>query len=447
MRARVVLAAVALAVTCAAAAVLADWLQPDPSYRDAQFLLRMALRDTVGQQGNVARLDTLGLALLRLGRFTDAESVYRRALALEPGDLTARAGLGKMALFAGRVAEAESLLAPVEDRVEGALRDLFDARLRRGDFAAAAGMADQVGEAGRVQMLERMADQGVYEITAGLDSTTLRFSRSYPVPLVRVRLNGQSVLMAIDTGADDILVDESVARRVGVKAVGGDRPAFWNGSRIAVRNAIVQRLDLQGMRLARLPAGIYNLHRYSIEVNPHGENIGGIIGLGLMRRFTPTLDFKRLQLELRRPAVPYVAPAGARRIPFQIWGENELTVYGTLNGGRRMAMVVQSGMPACGVGAPAEVFEEIGVKPGMVSRLVKGAGAWLQGRPWTAVVVPTVSVGAVVRDRVPGWSDAMDSAELWRYGVRRDALLAGEFFGGLRVTIDWTRHELVIEEP
>jgi len=33
--------------SCVSAVALADWLQPDPSYRDAQFLLRAAARDTV----------------------------------------------------------------------------------------------------------------------------------------------------------------------------------------------------------------------------------------------------------------------------------------------------------------------------------------------------------------------------------------------------------------
>jgi len=82
-----------------------------------------------------------------------------------------------------------------------------------------------------------------------------------------------------------------------------------------------------------------------------------------------------------------------------------------------------------------------------MSRLAKGAGQFLQGRPWASVVVPTVTVGPIVRDRLQGWSGALDASELWRQGVRRDALLSHDFFKGRRLTIDWARHELVIEEP
>jgi hypothetical protein len=133
-------------------------------------------------------------------------------------------------------------------------------------------------------------------------------------------------------------------------------------------------------------------------------------------------------------------------VPFEMWGASELTVYGSLAGSRRMALVVQTGVPACGVGAPQEVFDEIGVKPGFMSRVVKGAGQFLQGRPWASVVVSTVALGPVVKDKVPGWLGALDASEMWRHGVRRDALLSSEFFRGKRVTILWDRHALAFEE-
>ena len=61
------------------------------------------------------------------------------------------------------------------------------------------------------------------------------------------------------------------------------------------------------------------------------------------------------------------------------------------------------------------------------------------------MLVPAITVGPVAQDKVQGWSGALDSAELWRHGVRRDALLAGDFFRDWRVTIDWQAHELAIE--
>jgi tetratricopeptide (TPR) repeat protein len=445
------LAALAAAVLAAGALVAAlparaAWLEPDPSYREAQITLRLALRDTAGRANDPGALDSLGVALLRLGRQADAEKVFRCVLALAPHDMAAAAALGKLALFRDRPAEAESLLAVAGRDDPGVVYDLMCARLRRGEYAAAAELATAAGAEGRGALLARLAEDGPYAVSGDAAETQLLWTRVSPVPLVRVRLNGVPVLMALDTGTGDLLVSQMYARRCNVAPVGGQSLAFWDGTRVAVRGAVVKRLDLGGLRVERVPAGILPLHKWSLEVNPQAEEVAGVIGLNLLRRFTPTLDFARRRLELRRPGADPGAGRDAARVPFEIWGESELTVYGTLAGGRRMAMVVATGLPGAGVGAPEEVMDEIGVRPSNLSRLVKSAGAFVQGRPWYEVSVPSVVVGPLVRDRVRGWSGALDSGELWRHGVRRDAILAGEFFRGRRVTLDWERHELVVEE-
>jgi hypothetical protein len=46
---------------------------------------------------------------------------------------------------------------------------------------------------------------------------------------------------------------------------------------------------------------------------------------------------------------------------------------------------------------------------------------------------------------VAGWSGALDPGELWRHGVRRDAILSHDFFKGMRVTYDWAAHEMILE--
>ena len=424
----------------------ADWLQPDASYREAQFILRMAARDTAGHADDPGRLDSLGVALLRLGRMGQAEKIFRHVLDLSPRDELAHGALGKLALFNDRLAEAESLLAGAEHADPIAMNDLFAARIRRGEYAAAAAMAAEVNQEGRTELLKRMAEQPPYQITAGPKQAKLVWNRAYPVPLVRVKLNGQSVLMALDTGANDLLLDESAARRCKVERLPAQHAEFWCGARIAVKNAMVQRLEISGLKVEHIPAGILSLHKWSLEVNPQSEAVVGVIGFNFFRRFTPTLDYKNQRLELRQPEVAFVPGPDAERVPFEIWGESELTVYGSLAQSRRMALVVQSGVPGCGVGAPTEVFDEIGVRPGIFSRATKGMGQFLHGRPWSAVTVASVTVGPIAKDKVAGWVGALDASELWRHGVRRDALIAGDFFRGRRVTIDWKGRELIFEE-
>jgi hypothetical protein len=442
------LAALALAWTIGAAPIArADWLQPDPTYRDAQFELRSALRDTVGRGGDPSALDTLGVALLKLARTAEAGTIFQRVLAQRPNDATALGALGKLAMFADHEAEAESLLQAAGPANDDAQRDLYALRLRRGEWSAAADLAEAVNDPGRIELLHRLVESPPYRVTASPPEARVPWARAFPVPLLKVKLNGEAVLMALDLGTSDLIVDPMWASRAHLTMLPGQSQVFWCGSRLAVRHALVARLDLGGARVEQIPAGVASLRKWSIEANPQGEQVAGVIGINLLRRFTPTLDFQRQRLELRPLAADpaTVAGAGVSRVPFELWGENEMTVRGTIGASRKLAMVVQTAYPACGVAAPNEVFQEMGIKPGSVGRALKGTGAWLPGHALAPVTVPAVSVGPVARSRLPGWSDGMDAVELWRHGVRRDAVLAQLFFGDARVTIDWARLALLIE--
>jgi hypothetical protein len=435
----------AAAVAIAAPAV-ADWLTPDASVREAQMIVRMAARDTTGHGDDPARLDSLAVAHLRLGNLSDAAAVFRRVIAVSPADDFARAGLGKIALFEERPAEAESLLAAIAVPDPNAKSDRFAALVRLGRYDEAAELAGQVNLAGRAELLRRLQAAPPYDIAAGPAEVTIPFTRAYPTPLVKVLLNGERVLMAIDTGTQDLLIDDVAFRRLRIPPVGGEYTSFWSGTRVAVRGALVPRLEIGGFRIENCPAGVLNLGRWSREVNPQFERVAGIIGLGALRRFSPTIDLAGRVLVLRRPGAPLNVSASAVRIPFQTWGESELTVRGTIAEGRPMAFVLATGLPGGAIGAPASVLEEAGIRAGVVSRAQKGLGGLMMGRTWAAAQVPSVTVGGVSRSKLQGWSGAMDTAELWRHGVRRDAVLGGEFFRGRKLTFDWAARELIVEE-
>jgi hypothetical protein len=87
------------------AVVLADWLAPDPSYRDAMMQLRYATRDTAGHPGDMALVDTLATALLRVGPRPAAVRARR-----SPGDPSAPAASAPA--MGDQNARAESPLVP-----------------------------------------------------------------------------------------------------------------------------------------------------------------------------------------------------------------------------------------------------------------------------------------------------------------------------------------------
>ena len=114
--------------------------------------------------------------------------MYARTLALAPADAGANAAFGKLALFADRLGEAESLLsaAVAAGGDPEPLADLYATLLRRGAYARAAELAPKLNDPGRVPMLDYLAEHPPYRVTAGPDEAKVRWSKGYPVPLVRV---------------------------------------------------------------------------------------------------------------------------------------------------------------------------------------------------------------------------------------------------------------------
>lgn len=412
------------------------------NWREVQSALKSAVRDTVGHGEDPDKLITLGRQLLRIGRFGDAEKVMRHALAVRPDEKEMLAGLGKIALYRHDLARAESLLTAAGD-AEGAARDLYALRLRMGDWKAAAAMAEAVGDDGHVPLLERLQSLEAFELQPGTEKASIGFERAYPVPLIRVKLNGQQVTAAIDPGSPYVLVDKSASTLQGLEKLPGERSVLWLGTRVAAGNAIAQKLDIGGFVIANVPVAVTSLHRYSLDVNPQGRDIAVVIGFPLLERMGVAIDFKRQRLELTRTAP--VAPSTAPRVGFERWTENQPVVWGTVGGGRRLAMMFGTGLPAAGFGAPVEVFDELGLRSGGMSNLVSGVGVALQGRPWKRCGVPTLTVGSVVGERVNGWIGAMDSGEAWREGVRLDALIGPDWFRGRRITFDWAKHEVAFQ--
>jgi len=444
------LAAALLAVTLlpvAPSRVRAQARAADASYRDAELLLRAAIRDTAGRGADPARLDTLGVALMRLARFEDATRVFGRVLDLDPRDAGANAGLGKMALFRDALADADTLLSRsvASDRDPETVRDLYATWIREGRWADAAAIAEEAGEPGRHDALLDAVEHPPCAISDGPDEDHVGFVIVYPVPCVRARVGGESVLLALDTGVRGMLLDTRVARLAGVRMSAGQTSQLWLGRPQSTTEGSLPKLEIGRFTLHDVPVGVLSLHTYGLQLNPRSEPVVGVIGVQVLRAFVPTFDYRRGELELRRPRIRPAYGSGTIHVPFEIRGEADLFVHAVVAGGRPMALEVHSGFPECGFAAPDVVLAEVGLKPGGVSKAMGGASGFMKGSPWARVMVPSITVGGVVQSGVPGWSLKSDGVDLWRYGVRSDGYLAHDFFRGWRVTYDWSARQLVFE--
>jgi tetratricopeptide (TPR) repeat protein len=162
--------------------------------------------------------------LFKAGKFSEAGDIYARIVAQDPKDYSALLQLGRVALLANRLDDAQKwleaaiALRPGDDDAKVMLAE---ALYRRDDFqkAAAALRGVEVGTnkliieqypALSVAKLESFKGQTPYEVHGDGQITRLKFLKADPLPLVSVRVNGgDEVTFFIDTGGSEVALPTS----------------------------------------------------------------------------------------------------------------------------------------------------------------------------------------------------------------------------------------------
>ncbi|NOT34159.1 MAG: hypothetical protein HOP12_08330, partial [Candidatus Eisenbacteria bacterium] len=316
----------------------------------------------------------------------------------------------------------------------------------RGDYRAAATLAEAAGEGGRIASLEHFAADPPLRLRPGADSCRVPFRELYPLAMVRAKLLREIMLFAVDTGAPCLLLDQSAARRLGVRLFEGRGQIAWLGTMHAVTYGVVPSFELGDFTLENVPVAVLPLRKYSAAVHGAKEPVAGVIGVELLRAFTPTLDYPEHELVLRRRTLVAAAAATPvsdggtveNAVPLEIWSESELMVRGRVRDSRPLALWLHSGFPECGFGASAATLDELSLSAGGgISRAIRGAATVLRGNAWARVQIPSISIGRLREGPVSGWSGALDGALATRHGLGRDGFISHDLFRDWRVTIDW----------
>ena len=132
--------------------------------------------------------------------------------------------------------------------------------IRREDWKAAIALLPKLeDESGRLPQLEALAEAPATTVEYGEGTQIVNFDRAWPVPLVKAKLNGQVVLVAVDLGANEMLIDPSAARLCRVTQLEGERSLVWLGGRVSARNGLLTSVTLGGVTVRNLPAAITSL--------------------------------------------------------------------------------------------------------------------------------------------------------------------------------------------
>jgi len=399
-----------------------------------------------------AQIESANL-LFQSGKFAEAGEIYARIVAQDPNDYAAIVQLGRIALLANRLDDAQMWL----DRAIALHPDDADAKVmlaeafwRRDDFQKAAAALNGVDVSSNqllitqypalnVAKLESFKGETPYEVQGEGQVTRVKFLKTDPLPLVSVRVNGgDEVTFFIDTGGSEVALDTEFAKELGLPQFGDVQGTFSGGQNAKVQQTRIDSLALGDWTVKNLPAITIALRQLSESFGV--KRIDGILGTTLFYHFLTTLDYPQGELVLRRKDARSVqqfaaeSSTGSVAVPFWMASDHFLVGWGRVETLPPTLLFVDTGLAGAGAKLAEPVIKQAGIKL-EEDKAYEGAGGGGKLRivPYT---VSRLSFGDIEERNVPGLYDGPFPWES-SFGFNLAGMVGHDFFKPYVVTFDF----------
>jgi hypothetical protein len=401
--------------------------------------------------------------LFQAGKFAEAGKRYAQIAARDPRNYSATIGVGRVALLANRLGDAQKWLEKALTLRPGdadANIMLAEAFYRRDDFQRAVAALDGIDVSSNkliiaqyptlnVAKLASFKGQTPYAVHGDGQSTRLTFSTTAPLPLVSVRVNGsEEVTFFIDTGGSEVALDSDFARELGLPQFGTVQGTFSGGEHTEVQNSRIDSLTVGGWTIGNLPAATLPLRQLSKGLG--AKRIDGIIGTTLFYHFLATLDFRRGELVLRRKTAQsleqFVAASSGKRVavPFWMASDHFMVAWGQVETLPPVLLFVDTGLQGAGVKLAEPVIRQAGIKlEEDKASQGAGAGGTLRIVPYT---VRRLTFSDVTETNVPGLYDGPFPWET-TFGFQLAGMVGHHFFKPYAVTFDFQTMRIFLQQP
>jgi hypothetical protein len=398
--------------------------------------------------------------LFQVGKFAEAGKLYSQIVTQNPKDYSATLQLGRIALLANRLDDAQKWLEKAITLQPGnadAKVMLAEAFYRRDDFQKAAASLKDVDVSSNkliieqyptlnVAKLESFKGQTPYELHGTGTSTRVKFLRTDPLPLVNVRVNGgDEVTFFIDTGGSEVVLDTDFAKELGVPQFGTVQGTFSGGQQTEVQLGRIESLAVGDWTIKNLPTAMLPLCQLSEGFGV--KRIDGIIGTTLFYHFLATMDYPRGELVLRRKTAESLEEfkkSPVKRVAVPIWmaSDHFMVGWGRVETLSPTLLFVDTGLMGGGVKLAESVIKKARIKLDE-SKASEGAGGGgtLKVVPYT---VHQVSFGDIKEENVRGLYDGPFPWEN-TFGFHLAGMVGHDFFKPYAVTFDFQNMQIFLQ--
>ena len=263
---------------------------------------------------------------------------------------------------------------------------------------------------------------------------------SDPLPQFSIEVNGVPLNVLYDTGGDILILDEEVAKSLGVTSVASASGRFGGGMVGQFGFGKVDRVTVGAVTIHDVPVMIMPAKRFTFDKK---YPLSGIFGTALTRQFLTTLDYRNQKLILRERTAANAAAIRraiggdlAAEIPFVLDATHLMMARGELNGKTGLTWFIDSGlaMQAAFTG-PIQTLNYTGI-PVPETKMPEGTvggggGKWASG----IFDIKSLSLGPLRQTGLKGEYGARPPESLWAHGYLEDGLLSHNF---LRKYSSWT---------
>jgi hypothetical protein len=398
--------------------------------------------------------------LFQVGKFAEAGKLYSQIVTQNPKNYSATLQLGRIALLADRLDDAQKwlekaiTLQPGDADAKVMLAEVF---YRRDDFQKAAASLNGVDLSTNkliisqyptlnVAKLESFKGQTPYEVHGNGTRTRLKFLKTDPLPVVNVRVNGgDEVTFFIDTGGSEVALDTDFAEELGVSQFGAVQGTFSGGQHAEVQVGRIETLAVGDWTIKNLPTAMLPSRQLSKGLGV--KQIDGIIGTTLFYHFLATMDYPHGELVLRRKTAKsleeFKATSGKKvAVPFWIASDHFMVGWGRVETLPPALLFVDTGLADAGVKLAESVIKEAAIKL-EENKASEGAGGGgkLKIVPYT---VHQLSFGDIKEENVPG---LYDGPFPWEnvFGFHLAGMVGHDFFKPYAVTFDFQNMQIFLQ--
>ena len=352
------------------------------------------------------------------GDFAAAQSAYRAAVAADPKDAAAQAGIARTELYGNHLDAAEKA-ARAALAVDPA-------------NAAAKRVADVVAQ--RREILNQAS-----HLQVPATGVRIPFIALDPLPLLQITVNGKPANVILDTGGPDLTLDPEFANELNLKIDAGSQAGTFAGGRQAqIQTAHTDSVVAGGLKLGGLTVNL--LPSRMLDFFP-GKKVDGVIGTAFLSRFLSTIDYPGKQLILRPRDSALVATSSSTVLPMWFVGDHFMLTRGTINSLQNAMILIDSGLAGGGFSPGNDIIESAHVRtfPNKASQGVGGGGA--------VEIVPAIAdklcLETACQTNVEG-SYTPSGSPLQIFPFHVDAIVSHTFLKKYAVSFDFQRMEIVL---